>query len=119
MPSSAITPRETVVRARTERGGVDNSVQLILPSHISEAARRTFGKQEAAAFELGKKPGNFSRDLRSGRLTAQQLEALGDEFLGNLGQVLVEHYSTPLDPREQALREIPVLVDRILKAVSR
>lgn len=84
----------------------DNAVPESLSPVVKEAAKRSYGKQGAAAAQLGKDEGNFARDVAAERLTLRDLKCLGRQFLAELGKELVNEYA-PLDtPKARATRKI-------------
>lgn len=84
----------------------DNLAVDSLSPVVKEAAKRSYGKQGAAAAQLGKDEGNFARDIAAERLTLRDLKALGREFLAEFGKELVNEYA-PLDtPKARAKRKI-------------
>lgn len=105
--------------AGTPHKGQQNSAEK-LSAVVSESARRVYGKQGAAAAQLGKDEGNFARDLKARRLTLGQLEALGDIFLAELGRGLLDQYGPVLTPKDRArryLRELRRLLDELEQAL--
>lgn len=80
----------------------DNHGQERLSDVVKEAARRSFGKEGAAARQLGKDEGNFSRDVKHERLTMRDLSALGAPFLAELGKELVDQFGQLSDPKDRA-----------------
>lgn len=89
----------------------DNVGQDTLSDVVLTAARKAHGKQGAAAAQLGKDEGNFSRDTKHLRLTLEHLRDLGPTFLAQLGQGLVNQYGTLTDPHDYA--------DRVLIEIER
>lgn len=100
--SSAITPDMSLPNGSLRMAKADIDQTTALSPLIKEAARRTHGKQEAAARHIGKQPSNFSRDVDSGDLRLRDLEALGPAFCAELGQALVERYGPLSDPKARA-----------------
>lgn len=99
----------------------DNRGQDRLSGVVIEAARKVYGKQEAAAAHLGKDAGNFSRDVKAGRLPIAQLDELGGEFLAVLGQELVEQFGTLSSPKaraQQTIREMRQKLDELQQFVE-
>lgn len=80
-----VTPRPTPAKADLKRQPMTTSLSDL----VSDTLRRVFGKQELAAKSVEKDPGNFNRDLK--RIT-QQLEALGPEYLAELGAQLTRAF---------------------------
>lgn len=83
---------------------------------VMESVKRAYGKQGAAAAQLGKDEGNFSRDLKAGRITIGQLDDLGSDFLAALGAELTSQFgalSSPADHTRRAIREIRARLDEI------
>lgn len=103
--SPVTTPDKALVSVRPQmaKAGLDdNRGQDPLSGVVFEAAKRAHGKQGAAAAQLGKDEGNFSRDVKAGRLTTAQMKALGPSFLAELGQQLVNEYGSLSDPKDHA-----------------
>jgi hypothetical protein len=101
------TPDKGVVteKKRMARAAVpDNVGQDTLSDVVLTAARRSHGKQGAAAAALGKDEGNFSRDTKALRLTLADLKALGAPFLASLGRELQEQFGQLSDPHDHADR---------------
>lgn len=98
-----VTPRPTPAKASLR----NNAAQERLSDVVIEAAKKAYGKQGAAAAHLGKDEGNFSRDVKAGRLTISHLDQLGEGFLAELGRELMEQFGTALeDPKARAHRVI-------------
>lgn len=89
----------------------DNTGQDPLSDVVLSASKQAFGKQGAAAAQLKKDEGNFSRDTKALRLTLEHLRDLGPTFLAQLGQGLVNQYGTLSDPHDYA--------DRLLLEIER
>lgn len=96
-----VTPRPAMVKA-------DLSATSALSSVVTDAARKVYGKQGAAAEHLGKDEGNFSRDVKAGRTTLADLERLGPSYLAELGRELVEQYAPLSTPTQRARQQIKV-----------
>lgn len=80
---------------------------------VLSAAKRTYGKQGAAAAQLGKDEGNFSRDVKAERTTLRDLKALGPAFLADFGAGLVQEYGPLSDPKEAARKSIEQIEDAL------
>jgi hypothetical protein len=104
------TPDNLDVIGRPKMTKVDIGPTTPLSSVVKEAAKRAYGKQEAAAAHLGKDKGNFSRDVDAGRVTLRDLDALGAPFLSELGKELTREYGPLSDPADRA--------DRLLEAAD-
>jgi hypothetical protein len=94
----------------------DNGLQARLSAVVKTSARKTHGKQGAAAAVLEKDEGNFSRDIDAGRTTLAELSGLGPDFLADLGETLTETFgklSSPKDRARQQLREARRILDEI------
>lgn len=92
-----------------------------LSGAVTEAALRAFGKQGAAAAQLGKDHSNFSRDVRAERLTLRDLSALGAPFLAELGKELIEQYAPLADPKlatQRHLRTVLQLLGEVAQFVD-
>jgi hypothetical protein len=89
----------------------DNAGQDPLSDVVLDAAKKTFGKQGAAAAHLGKDEGNFSRDTKALRTTLEHLRDLGPSFLAQFGRGLVNQYGELADPHDYA--------DRVLLEIDR
>lgn len=88
---------------------------------VIEAGKKVYGKQEAMAAQLGKDPGNLSRDVNAERTTLAQLRALGPDFLAEFGKGLVEQYgalSTPEHRVKQAIKRADEALDEIRQYVE-
>lgn len=100
---AVITPRPVPAKATLD----DKTCGERLSGLVIEAAKVTYGKQGAAAAQLGKDEGNFSRDAKAKRLTIGHLEELGPKYLAELGRELLEEYGTALEsPQARASRVI-------------
>ncbi len=86
--NSLVTGRPVMAKATLD----DNRANGELSSVVTDSAKRVYGKQGAAAAQLGKDEGNFSRDVKAGRMTLADLSRLGPEFLAELGKELVNSY---------------------------
>lgn len=95
-----VTPRPKPAKADLH----DNAGHNVLSDVVSEAAKRAYGKQGAAAAQLGKDEGNFSRDVRAERTTLRELRALGPAFLAAFGKELVLQFGELDDPKARARR---------------
>lgn len=97
-----------------------NDSQSGLKPLIAEAIRRVTS-QKAAAADMGIDPAQLTRQLQSGHLTVERLEALGPEYAAELGRLLVETFgplSSPYARVKQDVREIRQLLDRIDQGVD-
>lgn len=113
--STHVTPRPKPAKAELR----DKDLQPQLSSVVLEAARKAHGKQEAAARELEKDPGNFSRDVKAGRTTLRDCADLGGAFLAILGQELVNEFGAQMEsPKERARQRLPELIREILEATK-
>lgn len=95
-----VTPRPQMAKAALD----DKAGQGRLSEVVKEAAKRSHGKEGAAARHLGKDEGNFSRDVKAGRITIGQLEELGSAFLAAFGTELVQQFGPLSDPADHAER---------------
>lgn len=103
------TPDDSFVSARPIPAKAqlrDNRGQEPLSALVLDACRRSYGKQESAARELGKDPGNFNRDAKAQRLTLETLSELGPKFLATFGEMLVEQYAVELETPADRLDSI-------------
>lgn len=99
----------------------DNTAAESLSSVVKEAAKRSYGKQGAAAAQLGKDEGNFARDVSAERLTLRDLKSLGRLFLAELGKELVNEYApldTPLARARRKIREAHAALDELSQALE-
>ena len=111
-----VSPRPTPAKAVLRD---DNPLQARLSTVVMEAARQAHGKQEAAARELGKDPGNFSRDVKAGRTTLRDLADLGPEFLAHLGaELTLEFAANTTSVKARARQRIAELVKELLEATA-
>jgi hypothetical protein len=118
-PSSS--PDKRLVTVRPTMLKANNDPQHGLSAVVSDATKRSYGKQGAAAAQLGKDEGNFARDLRAGRLTLRDLDALGAPFLAALGRELLERYGELQDPKARARQvcdEVQALVNELRQFIE-
>jgi hypothetical protein len=94
----------------------DNVSVDALSSVVMDTLKTVYGKQGAAAAQLGKDKGNFSRDVKAGRFTLQQQAALGRQFLAELGEALVEEFSPVNSPQALAKRRLEDAIEAIQDA---
>lgn len=87
----------------------DNTGADPLSDVVLEAAKRVYGKQGAAAAQLGKNEGNFSRDVKAERLPIGQLRELGPAFLAELGKGLQEQYGPLSSPEARARQTLDTM----------
>lgn len=99
---SMTTPDNLDVIGRPKMARADIHPTTSLSPVVKDAAKRAFGKQEAAAAHLKKDKGNFSRDVDAKRLTLLDLEELGAQFLAAMGEGLVKEYGPLRDPADHA-----------------
>lgn len=112
-----VIPRPTPAKATL----ADNFGSDSLSDVVIEAAKSSYGKQGAAAAQLGKDEGNFSRDVKAKRMTLRDLEALGPGFLAQFGHELVEQYGALQDPKTRARRtcdQMQALVNELRQFVD-
>jgi hypothetical protein len=101
-------------KPRMAKAGLgDNDGQQALSDVVLAAAKKSFGKQGAAAAQLGKDEGNFSRDARAERLTLRDLRALGPAYLATLGAELVGQYGPLSDPKDAARKALERIEDEL------
>lgn len=105
------TPDNLDVIGRPQMARADIGQTTSLSPVVKHSAKRTYGKQGAAAAHLGKDESNFSRDVDAGRLTLRDLEALGPQFLATLGSGLVEQYGVLTDPKARIRQVIRTIRD--------
>lgn len=123
MPNAAMTtPDRTLVTPRpkpVKASLPDNQTQRRLSSVVIDATRDTYGKQGAAAAELGKDEGNFSRDIRAGRTTLRDLADLGTEFLAQLGASLTQEFGAAGKSKAELARErLPEIIRELLELTA-
>lgn len=102
--NSLVTGRPAMAKATLD----DNGAGVQLSSVVKDTAKRVYGKQGAAAAQLGKDEGNFARDVVAGRTTLADLGKLGPQFLAELGRELVEQYAPLSTPQARARQQIKV-----------
>lgn len=93
----------------------DNGEQEALSDVVIAAAKRSHGKQGAAAAHLGKDEGNFSRDVKAGRMTTEQMQRLGPDFLAEFGKQLVDRYGPLSDPKDRARRVLDTIESAVME----
>jgi hypothetical protein len=95
-----------------------NADQYPLRTIVSEAIRRV-SSQKAAAADMGIDPAQLTRQLQSGRLTVERLEALGVEFYAELGRLLLEQYGNEAQtPQARARARLPEIIREILELTA-
>jgi hypothetical protein len=109
LDNSLVIPRPRPAKVTT----LDKTDSDRLSGVVIDAAKRAYGKQGAAAAQLGKDEGNFSRDVKAKRMTLGQLEGLGDVFLAELGVRLVEQFGALVSPKDHARRAIKEARERL------
>lgn len=91
----------------------DNGGSSALSEVVIDAAKKVYVKQGAAAEQLGKDEGNFSRDVKARRLTLAHLEDLGAPFLAELGTKLVDQYGDLATPQARAMKTLDQIEDGV------
>lgn len=87
---------------------------------IAETIRVT-SSQKAAATDMQIDPAQLTRQLQTGHLTIERIEALGPVFAAKLGERLVQEYAPLVDPKAEArraLREIEARVDTLRQFIE-
>ena len=96
---SVTTPDNLDVIGRpmpAKAGLADKRLADSLSPVVKDAAKYAYGKQGAAAAQLAKNEGNFSRDVDAERMTLKDLRALGPVFLVAFAKGVLDEYG-PLD----------------------
>lgn len=97
-----------------------NDSQSTLRPLIAEAIRRV-SSQKAAATDMGIDPAQLTRQLQSGHLTVERLEALGPQYAAELGRLLLEQYgalATPQSRLRQKARDLREIANEIEQAAE-
>jgi hypothetical protein len=83
---------------------------------VIDAAKTVYGKQGAAAAQLGKDEGNFSRDVKAGRFALPQMAELGPDWLVAFASSVLDEFAplaTPAARARHLLREQRRITDEL------
>jgi hypothetical protein len=89
-----------------------NPSQSPLRALIGESIRAV-SSQKAAALDMAIDPGQLTRQLQSGHLTIERLEALGPQFCARLGERLVQEFGPLTDPKDAARKSLESIEDSV------
>lgn len=125
VPDPAASTRfNSIDPPRPVAGAVDSGVtadQRRLRVVVSDVIRRT-GSQKAAAVDMQIDPGQLARQLQTGHLTVERLEALGPAFCAEFGRALIEQYGVELETPDARIhrlaRQLRAVADEIDQAAE-
>lgn len=106
---STASQRDSLADLRPQMAKADLDPQVSasdLPELVSEAIRRSHGKQLAAAAALELSESHLGRLIGDEDLKLKHLRMLGPRTLAAVGQLLLEQYGDLVDPATFALSEI-------------
>jgi hypothetical protein len=83
-----------------------------LRSLIAESIRAV-SSQKAAAIDMQIDASQLARQLKTGHLTVERLEALGPQFLAELGDALIEEYGALTDPKSAARKSLDAIEQEV------